>query len=102
MVDHEAPEALREEYERIAADPGTFHGLGAYSPTRGLPRLREALLQLDRALYATPSLGPEHVLVGASSTQLTFSLFLALLDPGDRVVLFDPTYANIPPQLGLC
>lgn len=100
-VNHEAPEGLRAEYAAIAADPKLFHELGAYSPTRGLPRLREALLAADRAFQATPGLSDEHVIVGQSSTQLTHSLFTALLDPGDTVLLFDPSYANYGPQLEL-
>ncbi len=100
-VDHEAPEGLREEYRRVADDPRLFHELGAYSPTRGLPRLREALLEADRALYGTRGLADEHLIVGQSSTQLTHTLFTALLDPGDRVLLFDPSYANYVPQLDL-
>ena len=100
-VNHRAPEALRAEYQAIADDERLFHELGAYSPTRGLPRLRDALVTVDRAFHETDGLGEEHVLVGASSTQLTHTLFTALLDPGDRVVLFDPSYANYGPQLEL-
>jgi aspartate/methionine/tyrosine aminotransferase len=100
-VNHEAPEGLRSAYAEIADDAQLFHELGAYSPTRGLPRTRAALLALDRALYGTEGLGDAHLLVGASSTQLTHSLLTALLDPGDRVVLFDPSYANYGPQLDL-
>ena len=93
-VDHRPPEGLRAAYAELAADADLFHELGGYSPTRGLPRLRAALLALDRAVYGTVGLADEHILVGASSTQLTHSLLLTLLDPGDRVVLFDPSYAN--------
>jgi len=100
-VAHEAPAALREAYAEVADDPALFHELGAYSPTRGLPRARASLLAMDRALYGTAGLSDEHVLVGASSTQLTYSLLATLLDPGDRVVLFDPAYANYGPQLDL-
>jgi aspartate/methionine/tyrosine aminotransferase len=99
-VNHSAPEALRAQYQRVADDVGLFHELGAYSPTRGLPELREALVRVDQVLYGTEGLSDEHVLVGQSSTQLTHSLFMALLDPGDRVLLFDPSYANYGPQLG--
>jgi len=98
-VDHDAPEALREEYEALAGDRTLFHELGAYSPTRGLPGLRDALVEVDRALYGTEGLSDEHLLVGQSSTQLTHTLFTTLLDPGDKVVLFDPSYANYGPQL---
>lgn len=100
-VAHRAPEELRDEYRRLADDAGRFHEAGGYSPTPGLPELRRALVRADRELHGTEGLAEEHVLVGQSSTQLTFCLFLALLDPGDRVLFLDPTYANYPLQLGL-
>lgn len=100
-VNHHAPEGLRAEYAAVAADEALFHELGAYSPTRGLPRLREALVAVDREMYGTEGLEDEHILVGQSSTQLTHTLFTTLLDPGDRVLLFDPSYANYGPQLEL-
>ena len=100
-VNHEAPDALRRQYAAIADDARLFHELGAYSPTRGLRRLRTALLAVDATLYRTPGLADEHLLIGGSSTQLTHTLFTTLLDPGDRVVLFDPSYANYGPQLDL-
>tara|TARA_Y100001001_G_scaffold83267_1_gene81337 strand:- start:98 stop:1093 length:996 start_codon:yes stop_codon:yes gene_type:complete len=57
---------------------------------------------MDQVLYSTEGLEAANILVGANSTQLTYCLFLALLDPGDHVLLFDPTYANYPPQLEFC
>ncbi len=101
-VNHTAPDELRAAYERIATDSDTFHAGGAYSPTAGLPRLRELLVAMDRELYATEGLEVGNLIIGANSTQLTYCLFVALLDPGDRVLLFDPTYANYPPQLAFC
>ncbi len=50
-VNHRAPEGLRAEYQKIANDAALFHELGAYSPTRGLPALREVLVRVDQALY---------------------------------------------------
>ena len=46
-----------------------------------------------------PRLGAEHIAIGAGSTQLTHDLFRTLLDPGDTVLLMDPTYANYEGQL---
>ena len=91
-VNHAAPDELRSAYTSIVSDHDSFHTAGAYSPTAGLPQLRELLEGLEAA----------NILVGANSTQLTYCLFLALLDPGDHVLLFDPTYANYPPQLEFC
>lgn len=100
-VNHRAPEGLREAYAQVMADEKLFHELGAYSPTRGLTRLKDALRAVDRTFYDTDGLSDENILVGGSSTQLTHTLFTTLLDPGDRVVLFDPSYANYGPQLNL-
>lgn len=101
-VNHAAPNELRSAYKSIVSDHDTFHTAGAYSPTAGLPQLRELLVAMDHELYSTEGLEAANILVGANSTQLTYCLFLALLDPGDHVLLFDPTYANYPPQLAFC
>jgi|TARA_B100000745_G_scaffold300337_1_gene253883 aspartate/methionine/tyrosine aminotransferase len=101
-VNHAAPDELRSAYTSIVSDHDSFHTAGAYSPTAGLPQLRELLVAMDQVLYSTEGLEAANILVGANSTQLTYCLFLALLDPGDHVLLFDPTYANYPPQLEFC
>ncbi|HJO28989.1 MAG TPA: pyridoxal phosphate-dependent aminotransferase [Acidobacteriota bacterium] len=101
-VNHAAPDELRSAYTSIVSDHDSFHTAGAYSPTAGLPQLREMLVAMDEILYSTEGLEAANILVGANSTQLTYCLFLALLDPGDHVLLFDPTYANYAPQLAFC
>jgi aspartate/methionine/tyrosine aminotransferase len=50
-------------------------------------------------LFGVPRLGAEHIAIGLGSTQLTHDLFRTLLDPGDTVMLLDPTYANYEGQL---
>jgi len=100
-VNHEAPEPMRAAYHRIIADAELFHSTGGYSPTAGLPALRELLVRFDEEIYGTPGLRSDNVIVGQSSTQLTYSLFTALLDRGDTVLLFDPAYANYRPQLAV-
>jgi aminotransferase len=98
-VNHPAPEALREAYVEIASDPTLFHKSGGYTATLGDMDCRAALAQFDAHLFGVTSLGPENVAIGAGSTQLTHDLFRAILDPGDTVMLLDPTYANYEGQL---
>jgi len=100
-VNHAAPEPMRRAYEEIAHDAARFHASGAYSPTTGLAPLRRALVRLERELYGNDGLTADNVIVGQSSTQLTYCLFTALLDAGDTVLLFDPAYANYAPQLAV-
>jgi aspartate/methionine/tyrosine aminotransferase len=98
-VNHPAPEALRRAYAEIAEDAGQFHKSGGYTATLGELECREQLAAFERHLFDVPRLGAEHVAIGAGSTQLTHDLFRALLDPGDTVMLMDPTYANYEGQL---
>ncbi len=100
-VDHEAPEPMRQAYARLAMDRPRFHQAGAYSPTIGLPALREMLARFSREIHGGSGLGVDNVIVGQSSTQLTYCLLTAVLDAGDKVLLFDPAYANYVPQLGV-
>jgi len=92
-VNHRAPEALREIYLEICSDPKTFHEVGAYPPTPGLRTCREQLARLEEDLFGM-DVGEENVLVSQSSTQLTHDIFRTIANPGDCVVLLDPTYAN--------
>lgn len=98
-VNHAAPEGLRQAYKEIADDRGAFHRSGAYTATLGDMECREQLARFESHLFGVPRLGPEHVAIGASSTQLTHDLFRVLVDPGDTVMLMDPTYANYEGQL---
>jgi aspartate/methionine/tyrosine aminotransferase len=43
-------------------------------------------------------LGPGHIAIANSSTQLTYNIFQVLLDPGDSILILDPSYCNIPIQ----
>ena len=100
-VNHEAPEPMRATYHAIIADAELFHQTGGYSPTIGLPSLRENLLRFDAEIYGTEGFTLDNIIVGQSSTQLTYCLFTTLLDDGDTVLLLDPAYANYGPQLGV-
>jgi len=101
-VNHEAPEELRQEYIDIAQDKTAFHKTGGYSDSDGSPELKKALLDFNEKLYGITSSTAENIIIGANSTQLTFSLFKVLLNPEDKLVLFDPAYANYPEQLQTC
>ena len=98
-VNHAAPEGLRKAYEEIVADAGAFHRSGAYTATLGDTECREQLAVFESHLFNVAKIRAEHIAIGAGSTQLTHDLFRTLLDPGDTVMLMDPTYANYEGQL---
>ena len=98
-VNHPAPEGLRRAYAEIVDDAAAFHRSGGYTATLGDTTCREQLARFESHLFAVPRLGPQHIAIGAGSTQLTHDLFRTLVDPGDRVMLMDPTYANYEGQI---
>src|SRR5262245_34216746 len=98
-VNHAAPPEFREAYLEVAGDPALFHRSGGYTVTLGETECREQIARFEADLFGVPRLGAEHIGIGLGSTQLTHDLFRVLLDPGDTVLLLDPTYANYEGQL---
>ena len=98
-VNHAAPEAFRQAYLDVVSDPELFHRSGGYTATLGEMECREQIARFEAHLFGVPRLGPEHIAIGLGSSQLTHDLFRTLLDPGDTVLLLDPTYANYEGQL---
>jgi N-succinyldiaminopimelate aminotransferase len=64
-------------------------GENQYAPLPGVPALREAVLEHQRAWYG---LDPEDVLVTFGATEAIASALLGLCDPGDEVVVLEPYY----------
>lgn len=98
-VNHEAPAEFRQAYQSVVSDADLFHKSGAYTATLGDMECREQIARFEEHIFGVPRLGAEHIAIGMGSTQLTHDLFRTLLDPGDTVMLLDPTYANYEGQL---
>ena len=98
-VNHEAPEEFRQAYQAVVSDADLFHKSGGYTATLGDMECREQIARFEEHVFGVPRLAAEHIAIGMGSTQLTHDLFRTLLDPGDTVMLLDPTYANYEGQL---
>ena len=70
-------------------------GFTKYTPTAGIPELREAIcakLQRDNQLtYA-----PDQVLVSVGAKHSLYNIFQALLNEGDEVIIFTPYWVSYP------
>jgi N-succinyldiaminopimelate aminotransferase len=68
-------------------------GHNQYAPLPGVPTLREAIFEHQRAWYG---LEPEDLIITFGATEAIASAVLGLCDPGDEVVVFEPMYDSYP------
>ena len=66
-----------------------------YSISNGLPELRAAICAYYERFYGV-SVDPKRVVVNSGSSPAMLELFLALLEPGDEVVIPTPSYPAYP------
>ena len=95
--DFPAPAELKEAAKRaIDAD------VNQYAITWGAPSLRNALARTYRDLYGM-EIDPETMLtVTCGSTEAMVSSLLAIVDPGEEVVVLEPFYENYGPDAAIC
>jgi aminotransferase len=91
--DFAAPAPLKEAArEAIARD------VNQYAITWGAKGLRDAIAAKFTRLYGVPVDPETEVTVTCGSTEAMMAALLALLDPGDEVVVFEPFYENYGPD----
>ncbi len=73
---------------------GDFH---QYAITWGTPRFRRAIAEKYRRFYAMELDPEQHITVCCGSTETMLATLLAVLNPGDEVVIFEPFYENYGP-----
>ena len=94
--DFPTPDYIVAAAQKACAEP-RFH---KYSPTAGLPELREAVAAKtarDSGLEVSPS----QVLITNGGKQAVFQAFAALLDPGDEVLVPTPHWTTYPEAITL-
>jgi N-succinyldiaminopimelate aminotransferase len=80
------------EIAQAAAD-AILSGLGnQYPPGAGIPPLREAIAAHQRRFYGLEIDPDREVLVTAGATEAIAAALLALVEPGDEVIAFEPYY----------
>ncbi len=93
--DFGTPEPVVAAAERALRD-----GWTRYGDLNGDPELRELIARQATAAGGGP-VSPEQVLVTHGGSAGLAAVFLAVLDPGDRVVMPDPTYSLYADQIHL-
>jgi len=96
------PEKSPPEEVLLEALQAIRRGNNQYSITWGLPALREAVAnKVSRFNGLQPDPEKEVTITCGSSEGIVASL-LALVNPGERVIIFEPYYENYLPGLALC
>ncbi|HEX9895643.1 MAG TPA: aminotransferase class I/II-fold pyridoxal phosphate-dependent enzyme, partial [Gemmatimonadales bacterium] len=91
------PDLLKQAAARaIAAD------INQYAITWGAQRLREALAARYRDWYGMTVDPQAHLTVTCGATEAMAATLLAIVDPGDEVVVMEPFYENYGPDAILC
>ena len=83
---HDTPQHIKEATV-AALREGKVH----YGDLQGEPAFREALAEKLRRFNRIDA-SPDEVLVTNGLTQASFAAFMALVDPGDEVILLEPYY----------
>lgn len=84
-----------------AVDDAMQHGLNQYPPMAGVPALREAVASKIEALYGRRYDPGSEVTITAGATQAILTAILAIVHPGDEVIVLDPCYDSYEPNIVL-
>ena len=92
-----APDVLKD-----AAIEAIRNDVNQYAITWGAKRLRDALARKYREWYGVTVDAETELTVTCGATEAMASSLLAIVDPGDEVVVFEPFYENYGPDAILC
>lgn len=116
------PESVIREMSRVAATDGALNlaqgfpdfeppreiidaakraldgGFNQYAVTWGAPRLRQAIAAKVEAKNKIPCKETENVVVTCGATEAMMASLLAIINPGDEVIIPEPFYENFGPD----
>lgn len=94
--DFDTPENIQ-----LAAIRALTTGKTRYTPTNGIPELREAIVQKFRRENSL-EFTPQQVIVSNGGKHVIANAFLATLNPGDEVLIPAPYWVSYPELVALC
>ena len=76
-------------------------GHNQYAPMAGVPALRQAVATKIEATHARPYCTEAEITITAGATQAILTAILAIVHPGDEVIVLDPCYDSYVPNIAL-
>jgi N-succinyldiaminopimelate aminotransferase len=92
--DEEGPDSLKR-----AADEAARTTSNQYPPMLGVPELRQAVAAHNQRFYNLACDWQTEVMVTSGATEGLAASILALIEPGDEAVVFEPLYDSYLPML---
>ena len=84
-----------------AVDAAMRAGHNQYPPMTGVPALREAVAAKIEALYGRRYDPGSEITITAGATQAILTAVLAIVHPGDEVIVLEPCYDSYVPNIEL-
>ena len=76
-------------------------GHNQYPPMPGIPQLREAVAAKIEALHGRSYRAADEITITAGATQAIITAILAVVHPGDEVIVLEPCYDSYVPNIVL-
>jgi len=100
---------LGQGFPDFDCDPALVDGVAAamrqgfnqYPPMAGIPALREAVASKIEALYGRRYDAGHEITITAGATQAIITCVLAIVRPGDEVIVLEPCYDSYVPNIEL-
>src|ERR1044071_33931 len=91
--DFSAPEVLKQ-----AASDAIFADVNQYAITWGAKSFRDALVYKTKKFLGIDIDPEREITVSCGSTEAMIDVLLAVINPGDEVIVFEPFYENYGPD----
>jgi aspartate/methionine/tyrosine aminotransferase len=92
--DEDGPDSIK-----AMLDQATREGPNQYPPMLGIPELRQAVAAHGKRFYGLEVDWQTQVMVTSGATEALAASILALIEPGDEAVVFEPLYDSYVPML---
>jgi len=92
--DEDGPDSIK-----AMLDTATRDGSNQYPPMLGIPELRQAVANHNERFYGLEVDWQTEVMVTSGATEALAASILALIEPGDEAIVFEPLYDSYVPML---
>ena len=84
-----------------AVNQAMREGLNQYPPMPGVPQLRDAVSAKIESMYGRRYHPATEITITAGATQAILTAILAIVHPGDEVIVLEPCYDSYGPNIAL-